>query len=126
MTGAGVAGNRFGEMDASLVRTAAQRRLDAPMLVAERDFEMKHALAVAVETEMPRLDDTRMHRANRDFVHLSSGYLEELDVLDRFSATREANRLQPRVALRRNAALLGDFALEAMRGGAIRSERRIR
>ena len=126
VTGGGIAGDRLGEMDASLVRAAAQRRLDAAMLVAERDFEMEDALAVAIEAEMPGLDDPGMHRADRDLVDLRAGDLEEIDVLDRRAAAREPHRLEPGVTLRADAALLVDFALEVMRGGAIGGQRRIR
>ena len=47
------------------------------MLVAERDFEVEHALAVAVEAEMPGLDDPGMHRTDRDLVNFGAGDREE-------------------------------------------------
>ena len=93
MAGAGIAGDRLGEMDASLVGTAAHRRLDAAMLIAERDFKMEHALAVTIEAEMPGLDDPGMHRADRHLVDLGPGDLEEIDILDGRSPAREPHRL---------------------------------
>src|SRR6185295_16720771 len=49
---AGIPRNGFGEMDASSVRAAMQRGLDAAMLVAERDLQVEDPLAVAIEAEM--------------------------------------------------------------------------
>ena len=42
--------------------------LDSAMLIAERDLQMKHMLAVTLETEVPRLDDAGMNGPDRDFV----------------------------------------------------------
>jgi len=67
---------------AALIRPAAQRLLNAAVLVSERDFEMEDAFAVAIEAEMPGLDDPGMHRANRDFMDLGPGNLKEIDVFN--------------------------------------------
>jgi hypothetical protein len=39
------------------------------VLVAEALLEAQHFLADDRKAEVPRLDDSRMHRADRDFVH---------------------------------------------------------
>ena len=45
------------------MRAADERPLDAAVLVAERDLQVQHLLAGALEAEVPRLDDAGMHRA---------------------------------------------------------------
>ena len=54
------------------VRPAGQRALDAAMLVAERDLEVQHLLARALEAEMPGLDDAGVDRADGDLVNLAA------------------------------------------------------
>ena len=49
----GVARHRLHQVDRPLVRAADQGPLDAAMLVAERDLQVKDLLAVALEAEMP-------------------------------------------------------------------------
>jgi hypothetical protein len=120
-----VAGDGLGEMDGVLMGPAAQRLLDAAVLVAERDFEMQHALAVAAEAEMPRLDDAGMHRPDRDLVDLLAADPEEIDAADLGPARRETDRLQPRMALRFDAPLLENLALEIMGRREIRRQRRV-
>ena len=41
---------------------------DAPMLIAQLNFEMKDLLAVADKSEMSRLDNPGMYRTNANFV----------------------------------------------------------
>ena len=47
---------------------ADQRPLDAAMLVAQRDFQMKDVLAVTLKAKMPRLDHAGMDRPDGHFV----------------------------------------------------------
>src|SRR5260370_20877236 len=70
MTGGGIAGDRFGEVDAALVGATKQSLLDPAVLITERDFQMEDALAVAAEAKIPGFDDPGMHRADRHFVDL--------------------------------------------------------
>src|SRR5436190_17234060 len=108
-------------MDRALGRAPEQRLLDAAVLVAQGDFQMKHGLAVALEAEMARLDDAGVDRADRDFVDLFTANAVEVGYADlrRLVAVRcrrperrlEADRLQPRVSLRDDAELFGDFPL---------------
>ncbi len=131
MAGAGIAGDRLGEVDAALVGPAAQRRFDAAVLVSERDFEMEDALAVTIEAKMPGLDDPGMHRANRDFVDFGPGNLKEIDLLDGRAAMRKAHRLEPGVTLRDGPPIARGFrarsnARRGNRGSAPDSCRRHR
>ena len=50
MADRGVAGHGFHRVDRALVRSADERTLDAAVLVAERDFQMKHALRRGIES----------------------------------------------------------------------------
>ena len=50
------------------VRGRLEVRLDAPVLVAQRDFEVEHLLAVADEAERARFDDSRVDRADVHFM----------------------------------------------------------
>ncbi len=65
-----VAGHRLHVVDRALRRPADERPLDAAMLIAERDLQVKDMLAVALETEMARLDDARMDGPDGDLVDL--------------------------------------------------------
>src|SRR5439155_17063555 len=112
----------LGEVKAALVGAAAQRALDAAVLVPERDFQMYDPLAVAVEAEMARLDDPGMHRPDGHLMDLGAVNREELGIADRWAAGREAYRLQPGVASRLDAVLLVNLALEMMRRRALRGE----
>ena len=125
MTDRGVSGNGFGEMHGAAVRPALQRPLDAAVLVSERDLEMDDPFAVAIEAKMPGLDDAGVDRADRDFMDFGAGHLEEIGLADGGAGRREADRLQPRMAVRIDAPLLMDLALEMVRRRAIRRQRRI-
>ena len=74
---------------------------------------------------MPGLDDAGVNRSDRDFMDFGAGDREEIGLADGGAAGREANRLQPGVALRIDAPLLMDLALEMVRRGAVRRQRRI-
>ena len=97
------------------MRAAGERLLDAAVLVAERDLEVQHLLARALEAEVPRLDDAGVHRPDGDLVDLAALHAEEL-------AVGRARR--PSIARTGfshgwpsgiSAVLLPDFALEEMR-----------
>ena len=74
-------------MDRPLVRPADERSLDAAVLIAERDLQVEDLLAVALEAEVPRLDDAGVNRADRDLVDLLS-----LDAVEVRDADRPASR----------------------------------
>ena len=48
-------------MDRALARASHQSPFDSAMLIAKRYLEVKHVLAVALKTKMPRLDNSRVH-----------------------------------------------------------------
>ena len=118
-----VAGHRFHLAHRRAMRAARERLLDAAMLVAERDFQVQHLLARALEAEMARLDDAGVHGTDGDFVNLAAVHAEELAVGGRV-AVCPPHRLEPRMALGREAVLLPDFALEQVRLRVRRGERR--
>ena len=76
----GVARHRFHLAHRRAMRAAGQRLLNAAMLIAERDFQVQHFFARALETEMARFDDARMDRADRDFVNLATVHAEKFAV----------------------------------------------
>jgi hypothetical protein len=47
-----------------------QKLLDAAVLVAQLDFQVQDPFADAVEAEMPRFDDTGVHRPHGHFMNL--------------------------------------------------------
>ena len=67
-----VARHRFHLAHRRAMRAPGQRFLDSAMLVAERDLQVQHFLARALETKVARLDDARMDRADGDFVNLAA------------------------------------------------------
>ena len=96
------------------MRTAGQRLLHAAMLVAERDLQMQHFFARALETEMARLDDAGMDGADRDFVNFAAIHAEKFAVRGRV-AIRAPHGLEPRMPCGREAVLFPDFALKQVR-----------
>ncbi len=72
MADCGVASSGFHEMYRADIRAACERLFDAPVLVAKGNFQMLDLFAVALETEMPWLDDTCMYRPDSDFVRLAA------------------------------------------------------
>ena len=78
----GVAGHMFHDMKSTFVRPADERALDAAMLVAERDLQVEDLLAVALEAEMPRLDDAGVNGADGDLVDLFALDAEEIGDAD--------------------------------------------
>ena len=109
-----VAGDGFHLAHRRAMRPARERLLDAAMLVAERDFQMQHFLAVALKTKMARLNDARVNRPDRDFVNLAAFHAEKISVR-RMVAVLPAHGFQPRMAFGHEAVLFPDFALEQMR-----------
>ncbi len=121
-----VAGGGLDVGQRPLVRPAHERALDAAMLIAERDLEVKDLLAVALEPEVPGLDDAGVDRTDGHLVHLVALDPEEVGhpgkdrgvvrpvpgVEARAIRVMEAHRLQPRVPVGPDAVLLRDLALE--------------
>ena len=66
----GVAGGGLHEVDGARRRAAGERPLDPAVLVAERDLEVEHVLAVALEAEVAGLDDAGVDRPDRHLVDL--------------------------------------------------------
>jgi len=131
MTDRRVARERLGVVDATRAGPSDERALHAAVLVAERDLEMQHGLAVALEPEVAGLDHAGVHRADRDFVSLAAGDREEVRDADRRCGLRapsprrlESHGLEPRMADRWHPPLLRDLALEQVNLGDHRSERR--
>jgi hypothetical protein len=85
------------------------------MLVAEGDLEEQHALSVALETKVSRLDDPGVHRADRDFVDLVAVHPEEVRRARSRACPEEPDRLEPGVPLRDEGKTLGDLPLEEVR-----------
>ena len=83
-----VAGRCLHLVDRPLVGPPTSVHLDASMLIAERDLEMKDILAMTLETEMARLDDTRVDGPDGDLVDLRAGHGEEVDDPRRMAAPR--------------------------------------
>ena len=106
------------------------------VLVAERDLQVEHLLAVALEAEMPRLDDAGVHRAHRHLVDLLAVAREEVSHAGNRRRGQTGSRLSAyggwkRIGLSQgwppgNAPLLGDLALEPVGLRAVGGQRRIR
>src|SRR5262249_25741170 len=121
-----VAGHGFQRVDGPLVRPASEHSLRTAMLIAERDLQVKDLFAVALETEMARLDNAGVNRTDRDLVDfLPLDAVEVGDADDGGLARRpapdvvagtvrgvKANGLEPGVTIRAYAVLLGDLPLE--------------
>ena len=121
----GVAGNRFHLRQRGAVRTAEQGAFNAAMLVSERNFQMQHFLAVALEPKVSWLDHAGVHRTNRHLVHLASVDPEELTLRGKRPGGG-THGLEPRVPGRVQAVLFPEFAFEEVGLRAQQGERRIR
>ena len=112
-------------MQRPLVRPAHEGLLDAAMLVAQRDLQVRDLLAMTLEAEMARFDDAGMHGADRDLVDLFALDAVVVHDADQRMPRRplpgvvagpvrgvEADRLEPRMFQRPHAKLLRDLALE--------------
>src|SRR6516225_5525094 len=85
MTYRGISGNRFHHVDRPLGRPTDKRALDATMLIAQRDFQVKNVLPVALEPEMPRLDNACVDGADRHFMDLIPFHAEKVHFANRRS-----------------------------------------
>ena len=133
-----VAGQRFHVVDRAFVRAADERPLDAAVLIAEVNLQVKHVLAVALEAKAARLDHAGMHRADGDFVNLAPLDLKVVGHAGQNLLARRAapgivarpirvviaERLEPGMAARDHAPLLGDLALEVVGLRTIGRQRR--
>ena len=77
MTDGGVAGERLHVMNRARVWSANQGPLNAAMLVAERGLKVVDHLAMTLETEVSRLDDAGVDRADCHLVDFLAGHSEE-------------------------------------------------
>jgi hypothetical protein len=135
----GVARDGLDPVDRALVGSALERSLHASMLVPERDLEMDHALAVALETEMPRLDHARVHGPDPYLVDLLTLDLEEVGdprnqritlppvpgITTRPVRPVVSDRFEPRMPLGAHTPLLRDLAFEKVRLRQEGRERRV-
>ena len=106
------------------MRSAGQRLFDAAMLIAQRDFQVQHLLAGALETKMAGLDHARVDGADGHFVNLAAADAKELAVGGRVAGA-SPHRLEPGMALRLETVLFPYLALEKMSLGMSRSQGRI-
>jgi len=89
---------------------------------------MENLFSMTLKTEVTRLDNARMHRANRNFVYLVAGYLKVVHHTDRrlfprLTAPRispgnqrrmKTERFEPGVPIELQAALLGYLTFEQL------------
>ena len=122
----------------ALVGTADQGPLDATVLIAQRDLQVKDLLAMALEAEVPRFDDAGVNGTDRDLVDLLAFDAEKIRDADDRSFVRlpaprvvagairamEANRLEPGMPLGTDPVLLGKFPLEEVDLRAVGRQRR--
>ena len=123
-----VARDGFGQAHLTqAVAGVGEELLDAPVLVAQGDFEVEHLLAVADEAEGARLDDACVDGADVHFVERAAFHRVERIVVHRTAAVEavvgKTQRLGPRHVVEAHAVALGDVAFE---GVECRMERRKR
>jgi hypothetical protein len=72
----GVTGNVFGDESAAVLASACDKQqvFDAPVLVAQLDFQVQDPFADAVEAEMARFDHAGMYRSHGHLVDLIPGH----------------------------------------------------
>ena len=109
------------------VRGRFKGRLDAPVLVAQRDFKVQDLFAVADEAEGARLDDAGVDRPDVDLVQRGPFDRVEGVVVDRTTAVvaveGKAQRFVPRHVGEAHAVAFGDLALEGVHLRVPRRER---
>src|SRR6266508_2620401 len=98
--------------------------LHSAVLVSQHDLQGQHFLPICLEAEVPRLDDTRVHRSHGDFVHVLArdsreGIRFPIDAPRGKAARRvvggmPSQRPQTGSPERGDPALLGDLALEQL------------
>ena len=131
MTDGGVAGDGLGQHRQPAERHTGEQLFHAAVLVAQLDLQVEDLLAGALKAKMAGLDDAGMHRPHRHLVHRLTRDLVEGGVAGDVGAVVVAEHvrpagavgvvadgLQPGVAGRAEAELLGDLALEQVELGA--------
>jgi hypothetical protein len=138
MADRGIPGNGLECMDSSLGRTADEHTLRSSVLIAKRDFQMEDLLTVTLETKMPGFNNPCMDRTDGHFVNLAPfdpviigdahdgglSWRPAPTIVARTVRTMKTNRLEPRVAVRTDAVLFGDFPFEQVELGAVSRQRR--
>src|SRR6185437_13315729 len=125
----GIAGNGFGNGD-TLQRffPAHEQRLDAPVLIAQLDIQVKDLLAIADKPEMPRLDDARMDRPDAHLMQLFTVDTVEWMVGYRLASVRSVECipqwLQPGVVGIGQTKIFSQLAFETLECQVPCSERR--
>ena len=125
MTDARISGYVFDKVDKAGRRCAGQESFNASMLKAKLYLQMEDIFAVALEAEMPRLDDTGMHRTNRYFMHFLP-FCHKVVCFRRTGAfapgivgwRAEAHGFEPGMPNGADTPCFKQFALEQMRLGA--------
>jgi hypothetical protein len=114
-----ISGHCFHARKHAFRRISYDGLLDAAVLVAKGDLEMKYFFTVTLKSEMPRLNDTSVYGANGHFVHFFAIDLVKVHDanacsarIPRFARISEAHRFEPRMAFRSNSPLLEQFAFE--------------
>ena len=135
MADGGVAGDSLHHLQGAWVRPADEGCFDPPVLIAERNLQMKDLFTVTLEAEMSRLDDPGMYRTDRNLMHLIAGHLKIIhdphaDRLVRRPVPGIAtgderavktHRLEPGMIIKDQTALLGNLAFKQL---YLRTERR--
>src|SRR5664280_100088 len=107
------------------------------MLVAQRYFEVKNLLTVALKTKVTWLNDARVHRSDGNLVNLFAVYPVKIHDPNLGSLLRsraagisfgsarfdETDRFEPWVALWDDTPFLGDFAFEKLNLRTFRGHR---
>jgi hypothetical protein len=122
-------------MDRASVRTAGKLSFHSPVLIAQRYFQMKNILPMALKTKVTGFDNPRVNRADRNLVDLIAldpvkvGHADLRETLPGiFGLTipvggMEPDGLEPRMPRGPNSPLLEYLALKPVRLRAIRSYR---
>ena len=121
-----IARQRFHVMNCALARPALERPFHAAMLVAKRDFQVKHLFAVALETKVSWLDYPGVNWADGDLVNFFA--FDPVKVHDAHKPLlvsrpapgvmagtlrfNEPHGLEPRMTFGSHAELFGNLALE--------------
>ena len=120
-------------VDRALVGPADQRPLDPAMLVAERDLQVKHVLAMALEAEVPGsmtpactgptatswISSPSTWKIIGHAGMIGSSVRPPPGVVTGPIGAMKADRLEPRMPFGNDPPLLGDFALEPVRPAGI-------
>jgi hypothetical protein len=132
MTDGRIAGYGFHLCHGGSMRAAEQRPFNPAMLISQNDFQMKDGFAMTLETEMPRFDNSGMYRSDRYFMNFGSQnpikfshagqdgmlFCSSPGIMAAAAGPLVTDRLEPRVVIDRDTALLGNLTFEQVCFGA--------